>query len=70
MRMAKYMAYDPGVMQRLDAIHQRAIIGLIGLSLAAFASSSKLFGQRHCGGKMNGRRAWGMGPEQPKLDYT
>ena len=66
--MVKYMAYDPGVMQRLSAIHQRAIMGLFGQSHTAFTSSSKLIGPRHCGGKMNGRRAWGMGCEQLEAD--
>jgi len=59
--MAKYMSSYPGVMQRLSATYQGAIMGLIGLSLTAFASSSKLFVQKACRGELIGRCAWGMG---------
>ena len=62
------MELYPGVMQRLDAFHQGAIMGLIGLSHAAFASSSKLIGPWHCVGKMNGRRVHGMGCGRLVLD--
>ena len=62
------MEFHPGVMQRLNATHQGANARLVRLSLTEFASLSMLFIQRHCAGKMNGRRAWGMGPEQPEAD--
>jgi hypothetical protein len=60
------IAYGDDVL-RLSAIYQVAIRGLSGLSHAAFASSSKLFGQRHCVGKLIDRRMCGMGCEQLEL---
>jgi hypothetical protein len=56
-----YTPYCPRVMWRLSAIYQVAIRGLIGLLLTEFASQSKLFGQRQCGGGIIGRRKCGMG---------
>jgi hypothetical protein len=56
-----YTPYCPRVMRRISAIYQVAIRGLLGQSHTAFASSSKLFGKRHCGGGIIGRRVWEMG---------
>jgi hypothetical protein len=67
MEVAKYMGFNLGVMRRLwvmrrlSAIYQWAISGLSELPHAAFASQSKFFSQRHCCGKLIGRRAPGMG---------
>ncbi len=64
------MEFYPGVMQRLNATYQGAIMGLNGLSLTAFDSSSKLFGQRHCCGELIDRRAWGMGAYSAGVSST
>ncbi len=54
-----------GVLSRGDAAIRchlsGANAGLSGLSHTAFASSSKLFGQRHCPDELNDRRVCGMG---------